>query len=354
MTHSTTRRLFSVIAACSLMAWAGCASEGRPVRHATSTGGSGGPPADHSARARYRSSSQPTALHAEEAGSPSRGGPAARGVDESGGGAPPPPAPTGGSAAKREAPAPRGSGSRPRYRSHRGPAPRSPDGLVTRRPQPRERPGLGTRFGEQVSAPVRFTSFQRATTRPAGMVSIHYNDRKGLQAMAQYLQRRCCNAIPPYRVRAGITVQLVDARRRPLSGLQLHGRTLVLGRHNQRYGILVRNHTRRRWEIVASVDGLDVIDGRRASAHKRGYILGPHRTLYVQGFRTSARAVAAFRFGTVRNSYAKRSTGSSRNVGVVGVAAFAEHRPRWTRGEVEKRLRARPFGDTGYAQPPRR
>jgi hypothetical protein len=224
---------------------------------------------------------------------------------------------------------------------------------VTRRPRPRERPGLGTRFGESVSAPVRFTSFQRATTRPAGLVSIHYNDRKGLQAMARYLQRRCCSAIPPYRVRAGITVQLVDARRRPLSGLPLHGRTLVLGRHNQRYGILVRNHTRRRWEIVASVDGLDVIDGRRASVHKRGYILGPRDTLYIQGFRTSARAVAAFRFGTVRSSYAKRSTGSSRNVGVVGVAAFAEHRPRWTRGEVEKRLRARPFGNTGYAQPAR-
>jgi hypothetical protein len=214
-----------------------------------------------------------------------------------------------------------------------------------------ERPGLGTVFGETVVSRVRYTGFRRASSRPDGAVSIHYNDYQGLSAMARYLKRHCCGAISPFRIQAGITVQLVDHFQRPLQGLQLSGRTIVLGRVNQRYGILVRNHTNQRYEIVASVDGLDVIDGRRASTGKRGYILRPWGKLFIRGFRTSGATVAAFRFGSVRNSYAAR-TGSDRNVGVVGVAAFSEYQPRWSHDEVIRRLNAQPFGDTGYARPP--
>ncbi len=43
----------------------------------------------------------------------------------------------------------------------------------------------------------------------------------------------------------------------------------------------------------------------------------------VEGFRTSLADVAAFRFSSVRDSYAAR-TGSARNVGVIGVAFFPE------------------------------
>ena len=240
-------------------------------------------------------------------------------------------------------------GSRPAYRyRHRYREP-TPKRIVTHRPE--YRPGLGTVFGERMHSRVSYTAFRRAGTRPDGTVSIHYNDRQGLGAMTHHLRRTCCTTIPPYQVRAGITVQLVDAYRRPLSGLQIAGRTIVLGQAQHRYGLLIRNFTGRRYEIVASVDGLDVIDGRRASISKRGYILGPYATLHVKGYRTSASSVAAFRFGSVRNSYAKRSTGTSRNVGVVGVAAFGEYVPHWSQNEVIRRLRAQPFSE-GYAQPP--
>jgi len=256
---------------------------------------------------------------------------------------PPPPAPGGAGATVPPRSQPSGSAQ---------PAPLSPryDRRLTIR-RPSERPGLATRFGERLSSRVQYTAFHRSTARPLGMATIHYNDRAGLVAMARYLQRRCCSTLPARRVGSGITVQLVDRWQRPLPGLQVGGRTIVMGRRHQRYGILIRNHTARRWEIVASVDGLDVIDGRRATASKRGYILGPWGRLFIQGYRTSARTVAAFRFGSVSNSYVKRTTGSSRNVGVVGVAAFAEYVPRYSTYEVERRLRASPFSP--YAQPPR-
>jgi hypothetical protein len=105
------------------------------------------------------------------------------------------------------------------------------------------------------------------------------------------------------------------------------GRNYVMGSMGDRYAIRVRNNTGRRVEVVATVDGLDVVDGKPGDfVRKRGYVIGPYQTYDIEGFRTSLSAVAAFRFSSVADSYAAR-TGSSRNVGVIGVAFFAERPP---------------------------
>jgi hypothetical protein len=192
--------------------------------------------------------------------------------------------------------------------------------------------------------------FERAQAAPDGAVTIHYNDHQGVLAMARLLRRSCCTRMVAGPVGAGVTVQLTDAYRQPLSGLQLDGRTLVLGRAGDRYGLLVYNGSARRVEVLASVDGLDVVDGRRAALGKRGYIVPAYGTLFIEGFRTSQHTVAAFRFGSVRDSYAAR-TGNDRNVGVVGVAVWSERRPPEDDAEARRRLQARPFDDR-YAQPP--
>jgi hypothetical protein len=55
----------------------------------------------------------------------------------------------------------------------------------------------------------------------------------------------------------------------------------------------------------------------------------------------------------VSDSYAARTSGD-RNVGVVGVAFFAERDSPWTTDEIRRRETADPFpGDKTYAQPPR-
>jgi hypothetical protein len=64
------------------------------------------------------------------------------------------------------------------------------------------------------------------------------------------------------------------------------------------------------------------MDGRPASIRKRGYVIAPHRTMVVEGFRQSAEAVAAFRFSPVRESYAQQKYRNTPNVGVIGVAIF--------------------------------
>jgi hypothetical protein len=61
--------------------------------------------------------------------------------------------------------------------------------------------------------------------------------------------------------------------------------------------------------------------------------------------------VAAFRFGAVGESYAAKTSGD-RNVGVVGVAIFAEKGAVWTPAELQRRDTADPFPARGYATPP--
>jgi hypothetical protein len=121
------------------------------------------------------------------------------------------------------------------------------------------------------------------------------------------------------------TLELVDESGHSLPAFEHRGRTWVLGRLDQRYLLRVRNGSGRRIEVVASVDGRDVVDGRKASYEKRGYVVDPWAELVIDGFRLSSDAVAAFRFSSVRDSYAARM-GDARDVGVVGAAVFLERR----------------------------
>ena len=117
------------------------------------------------------------------------------------------------------------------------------------------------------------------------------------------------------------SLELVDDAGRVLPTFTHRGRTYVLGVPGQRYLLRIRNGSGRRVEVVASVDGRDVVDGRPAAWEKRGYLVEPFGEATIDGYRLSGDAVAAFRFGSVRDSYAARM-GDARDVGVVGVAVF--------------------------------
>jgi hypothetical protein len=125
-------------------------------------------------------------------------------------------------------------------------------------------------------------------------------------------------------VRSGAyTLELIDESGRALRTYQHQGRTYVLGAKGQRYLLRIHNHSAGRIEIVASVDGRDVVDGRTARTDKRGYIVDPYSEMVIDGFRTSEQTVAAFRFSNVSASYASQM-GDARDVGVIGVAVFSE------------------------------
>ena len=131
---------------------------------------------------------------------------------------------------------------------------------------------------------------------------------------------------------AGAAGRLADvsihdqATGRPLP-LYLHeGRWYVAGQPGREYQVRIRNRSGRNLLAVVSVDGVNAISGETADWSQSGYLLGPHQSYGVQGWRKSLDRVAAFYFTSHRNAYATR-TGRPDNVGVIGVALFRE-KPR--------------------------
>jgi hypothetical protein len=210
---------------------------------------------------------------------------------------------------------------------------------------------LGTKWGETRQSSVSATDFQRADPQhPAAISAIYYNDETGIRAMAGAIAwQRSWPIVPTQNF---VSVGLKDPIGFFYPGMNVGNHWFVVGKENRRYSIAVRNNTDRRLEVVLSVDGLDVIDGRKASLRKRGYVIGPHAQLKIEGFRQSTEAVAAFRFSPVRESYSSEKYQNTTNVGVIGIAVFNERGTGLPRApELRKRLNADPF-PAGFATPP--
>ena len=106
------------------------------------------------------------------------------------------------------------------------------------------------------------------------------------------------------------------------------GRVYIEGRAGSNFTILVRNNTGDRALAVVTVDGLSIMDGKKGSQEGMGYVLSPHETLKIPGWRLDDDGVAKFKFGKKGKSYAA-AKGDTRNVGVIGCAVFEEDRPAW-------------------------
>lgn len=209
------------------------------------------------------------------------------------------------------------------------------------------RPGLATHWGEDRYSAVRTTAFERGSDRPFDVAAIHYNDAR---LAAMQAQREGFRWLSVHR--DGIRISLRGESGEVLPGFTSGGQAFVIGRPGERYSIALENHTSARIEAVLTVDGLDVINGQPGSTENRGYLVRPHGSIVVDGFRRSTSTVAAFRFGGVEGSYADER-GSARNVGVIGVALFAERGADLDldENEVELRRSADPFPG-GFAPPP--
>jgi hypothetical protein len=141
----------------------------------------------------------------------------------------------------------------------------------------------------------------------------------------------------------------VDEAGNPLPTFEYRGQTYVLGVLGQRYLLRVRNHSGQRIEVVASVDGRDVIDGRPAAWSKRGYVIDPYSEASIDGYRLNEQSVAAFRFSSVPRSYSAQM-GDARDVGVIGVAVFTEQQPIYYYYPRPYPSRRAPMEDSGRSK----
>ena len=205
-----------------------------------------------------------------------------------------------------------------------------------------ERPGLATGFGKRVKDEWHQQSFVRSGSSPKGTGAIFYNDREGIDAMTGYKYK-----VDAMQTAAGEMVEWgIKGKFGYLPAYKSSNRYFVVGSASSAYSIVVKNRCRSRVEVVLSVDGLDVIDGKPASFSKRGYIIALGETLEVKGWRTGWDSVAQFEFSSVGASYANQRHGNARNVGVIGLAVFGEKGVdpwKWMPSEVNTRSTANPF-----------
>jgi hypothetical protein len=136
-------------------------------------------------------------------------------------------------------------------------------------------------------------------------------------------------AVPALAVGRLADVSIIDRDTgQTLTAHHHEGEYWVAGRPGAHYAIQINSRHGRRLLAVTSVDGVNVITGETAGHLQTGYVFAPWQGYDVAGWRKSDNQIAAFTFTSIPKSYAAR-TGRPQNVGVIGVALFAEKPPRY-------------------------
>lgn len=192
---------------------------------------------------------------------------------------------------------------------------------------------LGTRWGDDISSNVTEVNLVRRSSSPIAEAQIRYADKN--------YRGREINSIA---LAAGqVSLSVIDEHQNNLP-LYREGQNYYLaGRNGQSYQLHYENKSNQTFEIVASVDGLDVINGQSASRNNSGYVVYPHSSLAIEGFRKSDSAVASFTFSQPEEAYAANSSsGSIYNTGIIGTVIYELEAPRKTERS----------GSARYAPPP--
>ena len=205
---------------------------------------------------------------------------------------------------------------------------------------------LGTQWGDEMTSRVTTVDLRRVSDMPIAQTSIRYADKA--------YSGRSINSIS---LAAGkIEFSAENDRGRGLSMYRDGSQYYLKGEAGQAYRLVYRNNSNNTYEIVSSVDGLDVLNGSRASRYNTGYVLRPKERLVIEGFRKSNSAVASFIFSKPDDSYAANTpNGNVNNTGIIGTAIYELYDPQARKRPVSRSsdgLDAFP-ADEGYAPAPR-
>ncbi|MBI6531090.1 hypothetical protein JEP40_18445 [Proteus vulgaris] len=179
-----------------------------------------------------------------------------------------------------------------------------------------ENKALSTKWGESLLSVTQSIEAHRLSQIPSQTTSIYY--QRGLPT-SSYSKLARINESP-------VQIAILTESRNiiPLYYSQQNNQYLLYGKENERYVIFLHNtSSRKMYEAVITVDGLDVISGTVGSYQNRGYLLKAGENLFIEGFRKNDQQVAAFRFSLPDEGYVNyNAQGDKKNIGVIGVALF--------------------------------
>lgn len=198
---------------------------------------------------------------------------------------------------------------------------------------------LGTQWGDDVDSQVMSVDLRRVSAEPIEQMQVYYADKT--------YTGRTLNSRSLVAGKVDFSVA-TDNGDLPLfrDGMNYY----LKGQAGQAYRLVYSNNSPNTYEIVASVDGLNVLNGSAASRYDSGYVLRPNDELVIEGFRKSQNAVASFIFSQPENAYAANTkAGSINNTGVIGSVIYELYDP----AKPKRSLQPQAFpSDSGYATAP--
>ena len=239
-------------------------------------------------------------------------------------------------------------------------APRNESAALSATPSAAAAPApaqLGTQWGEGIESKTRSVVAKRLSAQPDEVASLGYNEASAVRRDAGQNPERRLNLL---LAQGDVEWSVLDEDARPLP-LQRARRSAdmfrLAGIEGARYTLRFRNLSDRSYEVIATVDGLDVLNGKPGSLRNGGYVLRPQQVLDIEGFRKSQSDVAAFRFAAPGRAYAANTeAGDVRNIGVIGAALFELEQPEAPRRARRDATPPQPNAfpaDASYAPPPR-
>ncbi len=124
--------------------------------------------------------------------------------------------------------------------------------------------------------------------------------------------------------KSNLTVEVL-VKGRPVREFYHHdGNVYIEGRKNSEFELKIRNNTFNRVLVIPSVDGLSVMDGKKAETNSAGYIIKALSAVTIPGWKLDNSEVAKFFFqGKKGEGYAAQMEESG-NEGVLGFMFFEE------------------------------
>lgn len=118
-----------------------------------------------------------------------------------------------------------------------------------------------------------------------------------------------------------------------------NGRFFVEAKNKTEYSLKLKNHSHKKILAIVSVDGIEVLQGKKAADTSSGYVVNPFSSLNIAGYRIDDNNVATFKFTSgeetgdapsyaslVENNFdeVKAYANPSQNNGVIGVRIWEE------------------------------
>lgn len=111
---------------------------------------------------------------------------------------------------------------------------------------------------------------------------------------------------------------------RPLAEYYARGRTYIEAIKGAEYELRVRNSSPFRVAVALSVDGLNTVDARHASAwNSSKWVIEPYQSITIGGWQMSTERARRFYFTNERDSYGAK-LGQTANLGVIAAVVFRE------------------------------